>query len=248
MGFGERLGRLYFDLLYHRVYDLTTAGLTSYRRALGGCVNKLELAGGDRVLCVGVGTGNEVRCILSKEASVHVVGVDVSPVALQKARQKAAREGSSIALCCMDAQALGFADMTFDKALCVHVMGFLEDDGRATAEIMRVLKDGAQFVITFPSGGGLLKLGGECARSIGHKFRSGRWQEAAKELLSLIGAGIINIPVCLWVKPAKGFYSRQRLETMPAEYGFTRDGMEEDRIYQEFVISGMRRRAAADGI
>ena len=48
-------------------------------------------------------------------------------------------------------------------------------------------KDEGQFLITFPSGNNLLELGAEVARSVMHKFRSGRRADALEELAASVG-------------------------------------------------------------
>ena len=102
-------------------------------------------------------------------------------------------------------------------------------------------KDEGQFLITFPSGNNLLELGAEVARSVMHKFRSGRRADALEELAAVIGAGLINVPVSLWVKPRHGFYSEQRLEAMLSGFELSRCQIAEDRIYEEFIVHGTKK-------
>jgi len=64
MTFAGKLTRVYFDVVYNRVYDFTTGRLNRYRRLQRMCVGKLGLKNHDKVLCVGLGTGNEVLHIL----------------------------------------------------------------------------------------------------------------------------------------------------------------------------------------
>ncbi|MDP2951987.1 MAG: class I SAM-dependent methyltransferase [Chloroflexota bacterium] len=236
----HRVAQLYFDLLYNPVYDLTTARLAPYQRLQATCIDRLEFAHHDCVLCVGVGTGNEIRGILSRNGQVDIVGVDLSPAALRRAGNKAIQYGKAVELHLMDAQELAFPDKTFDKALCLHLMGFLPDDRRATAEIVRVLKDGAQFVITYPSGNSLLRIGAEAGRSVGLQLKAGRGAKALEQLVALVAAGLINIPVGLWVKPRQGFYSRPQLEGMFASFPLSQLRIEEDGVYQEFIVSGIK--------
>ena len=86
---GTKLIRAYFNYAYNPVYDFTTGRLSCYRQLQERCVAKLELEDNDRVLCVGVGTGNEISSILEKNKNVDVVGIDYSKMALKKAHNKA---------------------------------------------------------------------------------------------------------------------------------------------------------------
>lgn len=236
----RRLAELCFDLLYNPIYDVTTARLSPYRRFQESCVGRLHYNDNDRVLCVGVGTGNEIVRILGQNGRTSVVGVDVSAQALKRAARKASGLGRSVELEHMDAQELAFLDQSYDSVLCLHVMGFLNDDGRATAEIMRVLKRGGQFVITYPWGNGLTRLGAEAGQGIWSKLKAGKMGQAAQESVALVAGGLINIPVSWWVKPSGGFYSRQHLEQMFGLLGLSRWQIDEDEVYQEFVVWGTK--------
>lgn len=241
MGSGRRrLAELCFDLVYNPIYDMTTARLSPYGRFQDGCIGKLRLRQGDRVLCVGVGTGNEIVRILEQNGSVDIAGVDISPKALQRARGKASRLGKPVELRRMDAQQLDFPDRSFDAVVCLHVMGFLREDSRATGEVVRVLKENGQFVVTYPSGNGLWRLGAEAGQGMWRKCRGGRWGQAARDLAALAAGGLINVPVSWWVKPKGGFYSRMQLNEMFGALRLKSWQLEEDRVYQEFIVWGAK--------
>lgn len=137
INFANRLMQSYFDLAYNRVYDFTTARLSSYQTLLSTCIDKLHLHNDDKVLCVGLGTGNEVLHILERNRDVNIVGVDYSYTALRKAEKKALSLGREIEVCMMDARHLEFATASFDKAVCIHVMDFVEESEAVTYEILR---------------------------------------------------------------------------------------------------------------
>ena len=132
MSFTEKLIRVYFNFVYNPVYDFTTARLNRYRRLQRTCVGKLEFRDNDAVLCVGLGTGNEIFYILQMNRNVNIVGVDYSNTALQKAYKKASGLGKEIEVLTMDARRLEFAAESFDKVLCLHVMDFVEDNRDVT--------------------------------------------------------------------------------------------------------------------
>ncbi|MDZ4246226.1 MAG: class I SAM-dependent methyltransferase, partial [Dehalococcoidia bacterium] len=103
MNAAGKLLQAYFNLVYNPVYDLSTGKLHRYRKLQEASISKLDLRDGDRVLCVGLGTGNEIARILEINGNVDIIGVDYSPSALRKARKKATRLGKKIALLRMDA-------------------------------------------------------------------------------------------------------------------------------------------------
>lgn len=152
MRLSVKLMKVYFDLVYNRVYDLTTARLSRYRQLQATCISKLDLGENSRLLCVGLGTGNEILQVLAVNPSVDIVGVDYSDTALRKAYKKALSRGKTIECLVMDARHLEFTAESFDRVVCIHVTDFVVEDGKVTDEIIRVLKEGGQFVITYPSG------------------------------------------------------------------------------------------------
>jgi len=241
MGLGGRLMRLYFDRVYNPVYDFTTAKTSSYQRLQAACVDKLELESGDRLLCVGVGTGNEILRLAERDNGLSsIIGADTSLSALSRAYRKASRAGARIDLFKMDAHDLGFSDGSFDKAFCHHLMGFLGDDERATREILRVLRSGGQFVVTYPAGSGGLRLLSEVGRSILCSLRSGRCRRAVAEFLAIIGAAIVNVPIAFWVRPKHGFYSYHDLEKLFTDLKLAELQIEEDSVYQDFIVYGRK--------
>ena len=235
------LMRLYFDGVYNRAYDLTVARLSPYHRLQAHCLDKLELSGDKSILCVGLGTGNEVLGILARNGTGHLslTGVDISMSGLDRASRKAQGRGKEIAALRMDAHRLGFSDGSFDVVICLHLMGFLEDDARATREVFRVLRGGGQFVITYPSGRGGPGLAGEIWHGVWGKLRAGKYTQATEECLAGLGAGMLYMPASLWVRPKQGFYS---LSDLKALLSFTPGGyfIEEDPVYQDFIVYGRK--------
>lgn len=230
----------YFNHIYTPVYDFGIAQSEPYQRLQNCCLSKLDFRSADRVLCIGVGTGNEIGRILEKEGGVSITGIDTSHKALDRAQRKASKLGTKIDAIEMDAHKLEFADGTFDKVLCLHVMGFLENDEEATREIVRVLKKSGQCVATYPSGIGSTKLGKEMTRSIWQDLKSMRFISAAKRCAALIVGGIAYTPISSWVKPSKGFYSDKSLPAMLDTIGLKEYTIEEDKAYQDYVVRGVK--------
>ena len=240
MSLAEKLKRIYFDSVYNRVYDFTTGRLNRYRKLQSSCISKLELRDDDAVLCVGLGTGNEVLHILQTNKNVRIVGVDYSKTALQKAYRKALGRGKEIDVLIMDAQRLEFTAESFDKVLCLHVMDFIDDNKEVTAEILRVLKHGGQFVITYPSSKEGPRLGVNLlSDSIRQGIDSGKPRiRAISEALAQILVGFVYLP--LLFRPKRKSYSRSELEAMFSKLTTGNFRIEEEPVYQDFIVHGRK--------
>ncbi len=240
MEFNGKLTQTYFNLAYNRVYDFTTARLSRYQKLQATCIGKLELRDNDMVLCVGLGTGNEVFHILQRNRNVNVVGADYSRSALQKAYKKALIWGKEIEVLIMDARRLEFAAGSFDKVTSIHVMDFIKENREATNEIFRVLKDGGQFVITYPSDNESPRLGYNLLRdSIRNNLNSGKHRiRALTESLVQMMVAIVYLP--LLFRPKRKSYSRSELEAMITHLTTGDFHIEEDPVYQDFIVYGRK--------
>jgi SAM-dependent methyltransferase len=99
------------------------------------------LAGAARVLDVGTGEGQIARLVAREGASV-VVGVDPTIAQLQLARER----GGDAFYARGEADALPFADDTFDAVVVCLVFEHIDEHERAIAELARVLEPGGRFV------------------------------------------------------------------------------------------------------
>lgn len=232
--------KVYFDFIYNPVYDFTTAQHASYRTLQSTCVHKLKFDDGDKVLCVGVGTGNEVIHILRRNSNVSIVGVDYSRTALKKAYQKALALGKKIEVFVMDVRNLEFTAGSFDKVLCIHVMEFVKENEEVTGEILRVLKDGGRFVITYPSHKEGPKLGLNLLKD-SVRNRPGSGMHAILAFLKFTAqmlVGIVYLP--LLFRSNWRSYSRSGLEAMFAQLTACDFEIEEDNVYQDFIVYGRK--------
>ena len=110
-------------------------------------LNALGLRPGERVLEVGVGTGLSLPMYPD---SVKVTGIDLSREMLDKARARVARRGLSNVegLLEMDAEAMSFADASFDKVVAMYVMPVVKNPARVLDEFHRVCRpDGEIYLV-----------------------------------------------------------------------------------------------------
>lgn len=126
-------------------YDPLTKliGVDKLRQAL---LDQAELAAGQRVLDVGCGTGSLLIAVKRREPKLDAVGLDPDPKALLRARRKASRAGVSAELEQGFADALPYAEASFDRvfsSLMFHHLG-RDEQQKTLAEIRRVLKPGGR--------------------------------------------------------------------------------------------------------
>jgi ubiquinone/menaquinone biosynthesis C-methylase UbiE len=240
MDFAGKFTRNYFNFAYNRVYDTTISKLNRYQELQRTCVKKLELMDNDRVLCLGLGTGNEVLRILEVNRNVDVVGVDHSKTALQKARRKALTSGKEIQTHLMDARYLDFPPRSFDKVLCIHLMDFVREKRGVTRELLRVLKKGGRFAVTYPSRKEGPRLGynllGDSVRS---NLLSGRHRvRVFFELVARMMTGFVYLPLLL--RPRGEAYSLHELQSMISRLTNAEFQIEEEPLYCDFIVYGRK--------
>ena len=99
------------------------------------------------VIDVGCGTGENALYLASR--GISVAGVDAAPTAIERARQKAGRRGSSATFLVADALALERLGRTFDAAIdcgLFHTFGD-EERVRYALSLHRTLRTGARYAL-----------------------------------------------------------------------------------------------------
>jgi SAM-dependent methyltransferase len=102
----------------------------------------LDLRAGQRVLDVAAGNGNVA--LAAARRWCEVMATDYVPALLDRAQQRAAADGLRIEFRVADAEALPFADESFDAVVSSFGVMFTPDQDRAAAELMRVCRRGGR--------------------------------------------------------------------------------------------------------
>jgi ubiquinone/menaquinone biosynthesis C-methylase UbiE len=102
----------------------------------------LDIRAGQKVLDVAAGNGN--ASLAAARRWCEVVATDYVPALLERARERAAAERLAIEFREADAEALPFADATFDVIVSTFGVMFAPDQERAAAEMIRVCKPGGK--------------------------------------------------------------------------------------------------------
>ena len=130
----KRTQRRYDRLAF--VYDIMEAPLEHFRFA-GWRQRLRNRITGPTALEVGVGTGQNFPYYPS---AVKVVGIDLSPHMLMRARRKASNRDLSVELREMDVQNLDFPDHRFDTVFATFVFCSVPDPVDGLRELRRVCK------------------------------------------------------------------------------------------------------------
>jgi SAM-dependent methyltransferase len=109
----------------------------------GLIVQRVGVGPGEEVLDVACGTGN--AAIRAAEAGGRVVGVDLAPQLFDAARARAAEAGVEVEWIAGDAEALPFADASFDVVLSTFGCPWVPRHEQTAHEIARVLRPGGRF-------------------------------------------------------------------------------------------------------
>lgn len=123
-------------------YDEISRGILD---AIEHCTNRLAPPPGGHVLDVATGTGWAARRLA--ERGIRVTGVDFAPAMLAAARELAGARKLDIAFELGDAEALPYADATFDAVISSFGVMFVQRPEDAAAEMARVCKPGGRIAL-----------------------------------------------------------------------------------------------------
>lgn len=111
---------------------------------------------GSAVLDVACGRGASLIPAATQVGSEgHVVGIDLAPEMVERLRADvAARRLTNAEVTVGNAQALDFADESFDVVQCGFSIMLVPDPAAAAAEMARVLRPGGRIALSMPTGAG----------------------------------------------------------------------------------------------
>lgn len=116
-----------------------------------------HLRPGMRVLDIGCGPGSITLGLAQRVAPAEVVGVDIQPALIERARALAAAHAQhNVRFEAGDVYRLPFADACFDAAFGNGVLMHLAEPTRALAELRRVLRPGGVIGVRDPDFGAAL--------------------------------------------------------------------------------------------
>ncbi|MBW8313796.1 MAG: class I SAM-dependent methyltransferase [Thiobacillus sp.] len=113
-----------------------------------------DVSAGERVLDVAAGNGNASLAAARRHA--QVTSTDYVQALLAKGHDRAVAEGLNIRFQHADAEALPFADASFDAVLSTFGVMFTPEHQRAASEMLRVLRSGGRIGLANWTPGGFI--------------------------------------------------------------------------------------------
>jgi SAM-dependent methyltransferase len=131
-----------------------------YEEGAAAFIERLGLKPGDQMLDVACGTGN--LALPAARAGARVTGIDIAPALVVQLAARAAAEGLTLEAREGDAEALPFADDSFDTVVTMFGAMFAAHPQQAANELLRVTRPGGRIAMAnwTPEGfvGRMLKL------------------------------------------------------------------------------------------
>lgn len=194
------------------IYDMSFGRIASWGRQQA--VEEINKGSG-RVLEVGVGTGLSLP---SYKRGLDVVGIDLSPEMLDKARDRVAEHGldNVSGLHEMDAGELRFADHSFDTVVAMYVITVVPNPEKVMRELERVTKPGGTVLLVnhFSTEDGAR---GFVERQMAPFAAKLGWRPVFP-IDRVMGAGGLSLVSSKALKPA-GLFTMLRFEKQVAETG-----------------------------
>lgn len=127
--------------LWAPFYDLLAAVFANLRRR---SIDRLGLVAGHRVLVVGAGTGLDLPFL---PRNIEITAVDLTPAMLNRLRKRADDLDVKVDARVMNAEALSFADASFDAVILHLILAVVPDPLACAREAARVLRPGGRVAI-----------------------------------------------------------------------------------------------------
>jgi ubiquinone/menaquinone biosynthesis C-methylase UbiE len=114
-------------------------------------MDALGIGDRDSILDIGCGHGRSLTELAKRAPTGRVIGLDPSElmVAIAVRRNRALIDAGRVDVVLAAVETIPFADGSFDKVLCIHVLYFWKDLETSLREIARVLKAGGRLGLLF---------------------------------------------------------------------------------------------------
>ncbi|HEX6975554.1 MAG TPA: class I SAM-dependent methyltransferase [Vicinamibacterales bacterium] len=122
----------------------------------------VDIRAGEAVLDVAAGNGNATLAAARRGA--QVTSTDYVEALLEDGRRRAEAEGAQVTFQWADAEALPFADASFDVVLSTYGVMFTPDQKRAAGQMLRVVRPGGRIGVASWTPGGFI---GDLFRTVG---------------------------------------------------------------------------------
>lgn len=121
-----------------------------YNRESGEIAKGFAITADDVVVDVGCGGGDV--CAFAASFGAEVIGTDIDPAKIEQIKRKMARgqTSQSFQAYVSDSAPLPIADNTATKVISMEVMEHVDDPSQFLAELVRIGKPGATYLITVP--------------------------------------------------------------------------------------------------
>jgi len=116
-------------------------------------VERADPKPGEKLLDSATGTG--AVALLAARRGADVVGMDLAPVLIETARERAAEEGVEVTFEVGDAEAMTYGDASFDVVTSTCGVMFAPDHAAVAAELARITRPGGRIALACwtPEGG-----------------------------------------------------------------------------------------------
>jgi len=206
-------------------------------------VAALGVAPGRRVVDLACGTG--AVALRMARAGADVVGIDISPDQVEKARRAAAAEGLAVQFDVGDCEQLPYGDGEFEVVASVFGVIFAADHGLAAAELARVCSPGGRLALTAWQRDAWSDLHARAGRDVSYEKDAREWSREERVRALLGDAYDLEFQKAKWRVEADSGEALWELlsNSMPPLHGWLAsvDGdtrARAERVYLDFLAPG----------